>query len=67
MPDVIYPVPRGGYHGMFLELKSLGKRAKVSDDQWEMLTKLARLGHYTCVCHGHREAIDAINRYEGII
>lgn len=48
-PDLFLTVPRGKYHGMFLELKRPGRDLKggLSSDQFRMLRRLKKLG-YAC-------------------
>ena len=62
VPDIVLPVPRGGYHGLYIELKrTVGGR--VSDDQRDWLDRLTAQGYYTAVCRGWEAAKDAIESY----
>jgi len=61
-PDIQLPVARGGYIGLWIELKQAGGR-DPSSDQVEYLTKLAKAGHYACCCKGSEAAIQTIKRY----
>ena len=62
VPDIVLPVARGGYHGLYIELKrTVGGR--VSEEQREWLGKLNAQGYYTAVCRGWEEAKDAIEGY----
>lgn len=64
VPDMFLPVPRGKYHGLFIELKAKG--GKVSKNQTEWLKILAESGYAACVCFGFDEARrDIINYLEG--
>jgi hypothetical protein len=64
VPDLCLPVPRLGFHGMFIELKT-GKN-KPSPEQAEFLDTLAEQGYYAAVCWGAEEAIREIKEYLGI-
>jgi hypothetical protein len=61
VPDICLPVPRGGYHGLYLEMK-FGKNT-VSAAQQRWLTRLAAQGYATVVCYGFEEAQSAILAY----
>jgi len=50
-PDIQLPVSRGGYHGLFIELKR-DNGGDLSQEQKDMIRELFRHGHYACVCHG---------------
>lgn len=64
VPDICLPVARGGYHGLYIELK---RRAGgvVSKSQKEWLSFLARQGYCACVCRGADEAMNVILKYLG--
>ena len=47
-PDLFLAVPRGGYHGLYVELKS--NRGRLTDEQEMMLALLAEQGYKTAVC-----------------
>ena len=61
VPDICLPVPRSGYHGLYIELKA-GKN-KVTDNQTHWLEALKQNGHYATVCHGWEAAAEIILRY----
>ena len=52
-PDIQLPIPRCGYHGLFIELKR-AKGGKVSEAQSWFLKELSKHGNYTCVCEGEK-------------
>ena len=64
-PDLFLPVPRGGYHGLYIELKrkKRGKALEASDDQKWWLRKLTEQGYYTTVCRGFDETTETIINY----
>lgn len=62
VPDIVLPVARGGWHGLYIELKrTVGGR--VSEEQREWLDRLTEQGYYAAVCRGWEEAKDAIEGY----
>ena len=61
-PDLFIPVPRNGYHGMFIELKRV-KGSVTSDEQLVMIGRLCGLGYHVVVAKGSQQAIDYINSY----
>ena len=50
VPDLCLPVPRSGYHGLYIELKA--GRNDTTDNQDRWLQALTDNGYYTAVCHG---------------
>lgn len=61
VPDLFLPVSRGGYHGLFIELK-YGKN-KPTEKQTEWLTNLNEQGYAVAVCYGCNEASEKILKY----
>lgn len=64
VPDIFYPVARGGYHGLWIELKSLRKNARISKVQAAWLKRMLQEGYQAMVCYGHMKALEAIIRYD---
>lgn len=62
VPDMCLPVSRGGYHGLYIELKRQ-KGGTVSDEQREWIAALNTQGYKAIVCHGAEEAIEQIRGY----
>lgn len=62
VPDLFLAVPRGRFHGMFVEMKKQ-KGGRLQDSQCIMLETLAAQGYYATVCHGWAEAGKAIEEY----
>ena len=62
VPDLFLPVARGGYHGLFIEMKRRDG-GRLSEYQKHWLHLLEREGYCAVVCHGAREAIDLIIGY----
>ena len=65
VPDIFLPVPRGKYHGLFIEMKRL-RGGKVSKEQSEWIESLHRQGYAAEVCRGWQEAAELICGYLGM-
>lgn len=61
VPDLCLPVARGGYHGLYIELK-WGKNTPTQDQQ-EMLAALNEQGYLAVVKWGADEAIQTLTDY----
>ena len=62
VPDLVLPVPRGDYHGLYIELKRL-KYSKKTEEQKDWVKKLNQQGYYACFCNGWVEASEVIKKY----
>ena len=62
VPDLFLPVARGGYHGLFVEMKRL-KGGVVSDAQKDWIEYLNRAGYLAVVCSGCDQAREKITAY----
>lgn len=60
-PDLLVPLARGGYHGLFIEMK-YGKN-KTTKEQKEWLERLTAEGYACAVCYNAAEAIKTIESY----
>lgn len=63
VPDLCLPVPKDGYHGLYIEMK-YGKN-KQTDNQEEWMERLRQYGYRTAVCYGADEARETIKQYIG--
>lgn len=61
MPDVHFPVPKGPYASLYLEIKT--KEGRVSIDQQNRMQLLASLGNLCVVARGLYECIGAVEDY----
>ncbi len=61
VPDLFLMVPKGEWHGMFIEMKA--KTGKVSDSQKEFINNAKEMGYLAVVCFGFDEAKTAITNY----
>ena len=59
--DVFLPVSRGGYHGLYAELKVKGGRISPSQKWW--ITEVTKQGYLAKVAFGWIEAKGIIERY----
>jgi hypothetical protein len=50
VPDLMLPVARGGYHGLFIEMKRMGGQPTPEQRKW--LAALNHQGYYCVVCQG---------------
>lgn len=61
VPDVFLPVPRGIYHGLYIEFKS--DSGTPTSDQKEFLKSLQEAGYFVCVSNKLDKAISITERY----
>jgi len=61
VPDICLPVPKGIYHGLYIELKVNGNKATDNQNRW--LAALTAQGYYCTVCYGWEEASEVILNY----
>lgn len=62
VPDICLPVARGGYHGLYIELKRV-KGGRVSPAQQGWIAALRDQGYCACVCKGWDDAAHIIKAY----
>lgn len=61
-PDIEIPLPCGGYHGLYIELKP-EKGGSLTDAQIGWLAYLREKGYYAVMAHGFLEAKEIVNNY----
>ena len=61
VPDLHLPVPRGQYHGLYIEMKDEDGMATSEQLWWGV--ELMEQGYYCEVCHGYQSAIRVIEWY----
>ena len=62
VPDLFLPVARGGWHGLFVEMKRQ-KGGRISEDQAAWINALEAEHYCAVVCAGAEEACDTIMQY----
>jgi hypothetical protein len=62
VPDLCLPVPRGPYHGLYIELKRR-HGGQVSPAQRDWLNRLRERGYAVSVCRGWEDAAQTIMAY----
>jgi len=62
VPDLHLPVARGGFHGLYVEMKRRDG-GRVSSEQRVWLAALHTAGHCVAVCEGHEQAVAVIRDY----
>lgn len=60
-PDLFLYIPRGGYCGLFIEMKVKG--GSTSAEQRAIHKRMTAIGYYTAVCFGSVETINLIKKY----
>lgn len=62
VPDICLPVPRGGSHGAYIEMKRR-KGGRISPAQADWMEKLMQQGYAVACCKGWEEAARFITDY----
>ena len=62
VPDLCLPVPRGDFHGLYIELKRQ-RGGRLSDHQAEWMEALMRQGYCVALCEGWERAAETIIEY----
>ena len=63
--DIFLPVPKGKYHGLYIEMKRAKKngRAYPSQDQKDFMAYAREQGYAVALCYGADDAINVIRSY----
>ena len=62
VPDLCLPVARGGYHGLYIEMKRV-KGGVLSHDQEWWMSSLINQGYKAVACPGFQQAAETITAY----
>lgn len=62
VPDICLPVARGGFHGLYIELKRV-RGGRISTEQMEWIQALRIQGYQAIVCKGFDEARRCLCEY----
>lgn len=66
VPDICLPVPRGRFHGLYVELKRV-KGGKATKEQLWWLEQLDRQGYAVTICRGWKQASQNILAYLNLV
>lgn len=61
VPDLCLPVPRGKYHGLYIELKAEKGRPTATQKNW--IAYLNQTGYKAVICRGFEHARETIVEY----
>lgn len=64
VPDLCLPVARGGYFGLYIEMKAENGRVRTEQAGW--LTALKEQGYATQVAFSDDDALAALDNYLGL-
>jgi hypothetical protein len=59
--DLFLPCARGGWFGLYMELKKKGGR--VREGQAEFLAFVSQQGYFDAVCYSYEEAVEVLELY----
>ena len=62
VPDICLPVPRGAYHGLYIELKRT-QGGRVSETQQRWIYALQGHGYCAAICYGWEDAARTVEQY----
>ena len=62
VPDLCLPVARGGYHGLYIEMKRISG-SNLTKEQREWISMLEQQGYLAVVCKGFEQARMVLERY----
>lgn len=63
IPDLVLPMARGGYFGLYIEFKATVDPAAVSPSQQAYIRRLNDQGYLAVVCRGHFDAMECLRAY----
>lgn len=61
VPDLCLPVPRGAYHGLYIEMKTGKNKTTENQDCW--LSCLREQRYCVAVCYGWEAASNVLTQY----
>lgn len=61
VPDLFLALPRGGYGGLWIEMKAKGGKLSALQEVW--LKRLEKAGYRTVCCFGFEQALCVISEY----
>lgn len=64
VPDLCLPVAKGGYHGLYIEMKNENGTLSAAQKWWR--DRLKEQGYYWSVCYGWEAAVKELCWYMGL-
>jgi hypothetical protein len=61
VPDICMAYPSNGYHGLYIELKTIKGRPTDSQNEW--IGRLSKNGYAADICYGLDDAMRTIGEY----
>lgn len=59
--DLFMAWPNAGYHGLFIEVKSM--KGKPTPEQLAFIQRMTDVRYYACICYGADEVISTMKYY----
>lgn len=63
IPDLHLPYPAGGFHGLYIEMKTMKKHSKLSDEQIVIHARLRAQGYEVITPRTFEEFQQQVNQY----
>ena len=63
VPDLCLPISRGNFLTLYIEMKDVGTKGRLSGEQARWISLLSEAGHNCQVCHGFEEAMHTLINY----
>ena len=63
VPDLCLPITRGNFLTLYIEMKDVGSKGRLSAEQSNWIGLLSEAGHNVQVCHGFEEAMNTLINY----
>jgi len=63
IPDLCLPISRGNFLTLYIEMKDVGNKGRLTKEQTKWISLLSSVGHNCQVCHGFEEAMNTLLNY----
>lgn len=63
VPDLCLPISRGNFLTLYIEMKDVGTKGRLSGEQARWISLLSEAGHNCQVCHGFEQAMNTLVNY----
>jgi hypothetical protein len=61
VPDINFDYPHSGYHGLRIEMKKYGEKARP--EQLKIIAAMRKAGYHVVVCEGWEESLCVLRSY----